>query len=154
MKELIVNLQGKLDSVLGTSFQEKIEQVLSSEIHRILLDAGGLTAWDQEGLILLKNSVTNHPQSKFSVCFLPTALVEDWKKLGLDVLIPFFSTREEAKAFLLQDKKKEIEEGMVACPICFRFLRVKGQGNYRCPACSHIFYLTSDYRTATFEKLF
>ncbi|WP_039948805.1 STAS domain-containing protein [Leptospira fainei] len=154
MKELIVNLQGKLDSVLGTAFREKIEQILSSEIHRILLDAGGLTAWDQEGLLLLKNSAINHPQSKFSACSLTTALTDDWKKLGLEAVIPFFPTREEAKAFLTEDKKKDTEEGMVACPICFQFLRVQGHGNYRCPACSHIFYLTSDYRTATFEKLF
>ncbi|TGK08935.1 STAS domain protein [Leptospira fletcheri] len=156
MKELIVNLEGKLDLQLGAAFREKIGQVLSSEPYKILLDASGIGDWELGALDLIREAATSHSESKFAVCNLVQGLGEEWKLSGLAKEIPTFSSREDAKSFLNResDAKETASPGFVACPICFQTLRVQGKGNYRCPACSHTFYLTADYRTASFEKLF
>ncbi|TGK01848.1 STAS domain protein [Leptospira langatensis] len=158
MKELIVNLQGKLDSILGSTFREKTDDVLHNIPHRILLDARELQDWDEAGLTSLKNSSLSHATSIYAACSLSEALTKDWDRLGVSSTIPYFTTREEAKAYLLSAKsdgqQTQVVESTAACPACLQILRVRGKGNYRCPACSHTFYLTADYRTASYEKLF
>ncbi|TGK20028.1 STAS domain protein [Leptospira fluminis] len=156
MKELIVNLEGKLDLQLGAAFREKIGQVLSSNPYKILLDASGIGDWERGALDLLREAAIGHPESRFAVCNLVEGLREEWTLSGLEKAIPMFNSREDAKSFLNResDPKETRSPGFVACPICFQTLRVQGKGNYRCPTCSHTFYLTADYRTASFEKLF
>ncbi|PJZ48743.1 STAS domain-containing protein [Leptospira saintgironsiae] len=158
MKELIVNLQGKLDSLLGNSFREKTDPLLRSEPHKILLDARDLQVWDENGLLSLKNSSLAHLSSKYAACGLSESLMGDWNRLGLREKIPYFKTREEAKYYLVSgqnvDSSFEPNESTTACPACLQILRVQGKGNYRCPSCDHTFYLTADYRTASYEKLF
>ncbi|TGK03985.1 STAS domain protein [Leptospira semungkisensis] len=158
MKELIVNLQGKLDSILGSTFREKTDDILINFPHRILLDARELQGWDEAGLTLLKNSSLSHARSIYAACSLSEALAKDWDRLRLNETIPYFSTREEAKTYLLsngvEEKQTHSLESTATCPACLQILRVQGKGNYRCPTCSHTFYLTADYRTASYEKLF
>ncbi len=158
MKELIINLQGKLDSILGNTFREKTDTLLRNEPHKILLDATALKDWDDSGLTLLKNSSLINTGSVFAASGLGDRLTQDWNRLGVSEKIPYFKTREEAKFYLISGQT-EVQsqiptESTTACPACLQILRVHGQGNYRCPACSHTFYLTADYRTASYEKLF
>lgn len=158
VKELIVNLQGKLDSILGNNFREKTDPLLRSEPYYILLDANDLQTWDEIGLGLLRDSSTSHPSSRFAACGLSEILTKDWERFGVSRTIPYFRTREDAKNYLLSGRigtpVHTITESTAACPACLQILRVQGKGNYRCPACSHTFYLTADYRTASYEKLF
>ncbi|TGL58762.1 STAS domain-containing protein [Leptospira sarikeiensis] len=158
MKELIVNLQGKLDSLLGNTFRDKTDPLLRIEPHKILLDARDLQVWDEKGLLSLKNSSLSHPSSQYAACGLSETLIGDWNRLGLREKIPYFKTREEAKFYLVSGQSSEHfsepNESTAACPACLQILRVQGKGNYRCPECSHTFYLTADYRTASYEKLF
>lgn len=158
VKELIVNLQGKLDSILGNAFREKTDRFLREEPYKILLDASELGGWDDEGLTFLKQSAQDNGSSSFAASGLSSELAKDWERLGLSARIPFFPTREQAKSYLLSEHRGSgtsfVSESTAACPSCLQILRVKGQGNYRCPSCSHTFYLTADYRTASYEKLF
>ncbi|PJZ70620.1 hypothetical protein CH373_06650 [Leptospira perolatii] len=155
MKELIVNLQGKLDLSLGEAFRDRTNPLLAANPHLILLDALELKFWNLEGLSCVKETILANPVSRFAACRLSEDLKNSWNQVGLTQLAPVFDLREDAKAYLLQSASHDTEGWhSVACPVCFQNLKVDQPGNYRCPACEHTFYLNAEDRISPFEKLF
>ncbi|XDD52390.1 hypothetical protein AB3N59_18820 [Leptospira sp. WS92.C1] len=156
MKEIIINLQGDLDFKLGEALLSKLEE-LAEAPHRILLDSAGLNSATLEGASILNRLPEKFSNAKFALCSVPDGI--DLSAQGQKG-IAVFPDRESAKKFLISSTSEFKDDGfsegssvLINCPNCFHLLKVQTSGNYGCPVCGSKFFLTKEFRTASFERL-